>query len=210
MAEVYGGVGELIARLKKDGVDAGEGERARIVDEARKEAERIVEAARKEAQKITETAKSDAARTKAQLDTELRLAARDFVASFHQRFTSQVVRPVVGETVGSALAEDTRTFFLLQEVLVAALGQGTSIDVVVDQKKRDAFVASLSGELQKRVAAGTLVVTGEDGLSGFRLAKKGEGFVWDLSKDAIASELARLVDPALRGAFAPSSESARH
>jgi vacuolar-type H+-ATPase subunit E/Vma4 len=208
MAEVYGGVGDLIARLKKDGVDAGESERARILGDAQREAERIVVEAQKAAAKIVDGARTERERLQRQLETELRLAARDFIAGFHQRLSSQVIRPMVNETVSSALAEDTRVFFLLQEVLVAYVGgDGRAIDLVVDAKKRDALVASFTGELARRARDGSLRVIGEDGFSGFRLSKKGEGYVWDMSVDAITSEMARLIDPALRALFAPSKDA---
>jgi len=208
MAEVYGGVGELIARLKKDGVDAGESERSRILAEAQREADKLLADARGTSQKIVDAARAERERLQRQLDTEMRLAARDFISGFHQRLTSQVIRPIVNETVTSALAEDTRVFFLLQEVLVAYVGgDGRAVELVVDAKKRDALVASFTGELARRAREGSLRVVGEDGLSGFRLSRKGEGYVWDMSVDAITSEMARLIDPALRALFAPSKEA---
>lgn len=208
MAEVYGGVGDLIARLKKDGVDAGETERSRILGDAQKEAERIVADAQTAATKIVDGARTERERLKRQLETELRLAARDFIAAFHQRLSAQVIRPAVNETVTSALAEDTRVFFLLQEVLVAYIGgDGRAVELVVDAKKKEALVASFTGELARRAREGTLRVVGEDGLSGFRLSRTGEGYVWDMSADALSSELARLIDPALRGLFGPSKDA---
>jgi vacuolar-type H+-ATPase subunit H len=208
MAEVYGGVGELIARLKKDGVDVGESERSRILAEAQREADKLLADARGTSQKIVDAARAERERLQRQLDTEMRLAARDFISGFHQRLTSQVIRPIVNETVTSALAEDTRVFFLLQEVLVAYVGgDGRAVELVVDAKKRDALVASFTGELARRAREGSLRVVGEDGLSGFRLSRKGEGYVWDMSVDAITSEMARLIDPALRALFAPSKEA---
>lgn len=200
MKEPASGISNLIARIKADGVEAGERERQARLDAAAREAEQMIAQARAEAERIVTAAKEESERRKRQLDAELRMAARDFVLGLHERLSTQVIAPATADVVQAALADDQA----IAELVVAVLGERVQgAQLTLDADRRTALEAAILRRIDDRAAAGAIEITGEAGLGGFRLTREGDAFAWDMSHDAIARELARLVEPSLRAALAP-------
>lgn len=208
MTEIQGGLADLLTRLKRDGVEAGEAERDRIVHDANERAERIEREAREKAARLLAEAEAERARLRQQLDAELRLAARDFVASFVQRVRREVTQPVVSEAVRGTASKPSFLEDTLRELVVERVkAQGTGATVEVGAERHDALVAFFARALDEKAAAGKVKVSGAPGLDGFKLQREGEGFVWDFSEAAVTAELARLVDPGLKRFFSlPGTE----
>lgn len=195
------GIAELIGRLKKDGVDAGEAEKQRLVEGAQKKADEIVEAAKKQAAEVLADAKRDRAKLQTQLDGELKMAARDFSMRMGDRIKAQVIRPVVADATRDVLSDEGFLKQAVHDVCVAVAKDGAGVDVVVSPEMKAKLEAYLTGELQKALGSGNVEVRDEHGLVGFRISPKGEGFSWDFTSDAVTRELSALVDPALRQYF---------
>ena len=216
MPETTSGIAELIAHLKQDGIDAGEAERARILKAARDEAEAILAQAHKRASQIVDDARAAADRQRAQLTSELKMAARDFMLSFQERLRRQVALPLVEARLQSALSDPDFLKGCLRELCARYAEQGVrGLDVVVGAELKGNLEGAFLKELEAAMKGGKVALVGEDGLVGFRLVPEGETFVWDFSLDAMARELAQLVDPALRSCFdlgggAPSSTARAH
>ncbi len=201
MAQTTSGIAELIGRLRKDGVDAGEAEKSRILDEAQQQADAIVAAAKQTAEDLLGGAKQERERLKQQLDAELAMAARDFVLRFSERVRAQVVRPVVNESVRGALSDPGFLQSALKE-LVVRYAEGGTVEVAVAPELRQQLEGFFTQELARSLAGGKAQLVDEQGLVGFRIIKQGESFAWDFSEDAVAKELVRLVDPTLKTYFA--------
>lgn len=200
MNEAASGIANLIARIKTDGVEAGETERKARIAAAQAEAEQILATARTEAERIRAAAQADAERRSRQLDAELRMAARDFVFRLQERLSAQVLGPATSELAARALSDDQALAGLIVSLLRDASG-GT---LVVDPTRRATLEATLLTALGRRAQSGGLEIRDEAGLGGFRLVRKGEHFAWDVSQEAVARELARLVEPGLRSALSPT------
>lgn len=205
MAEVTSGIADLIAKIKRDGVDAGQSEREQILAGARDEATALVKKAQEEAEAIKRQAKLEAADAKARLQSELTLAARDFVYKFQQQVVAQAIRPAAGAATQEALS-DTQLVARLLEGAVASLSGDARLEATVHADQRAALEAALAG----RITAETLVLKDGGGDYGFKLQREGDHFVWDFGVEAVARELARLVEPGLRDALSfknlPSTE----
>lgn len=202
MSEATSGIASLISRIKQDGVQAGEAERQARVEAARKEAADIVAAAQKQAAAIVATAEAEATKRRAQLDAELRMAARDFVFRFQERLSSQVITPQADAAAAAAVGDGAGVVALVLQLL----GDQTSGKVTIDPSLRARLVAALGAKVSATAGAEGIEIVDEAGLGGFRLTRKGEHFVWDVSREAVARELARLVEPGLRGALSLSAD----
>lgn len=200
MNEAASGIANLIAKIKADGVEAGESERRVRVDAATREAEQVLAKARAEAERITAAAQADAERRRRQLDAELRMAARDFVFRLQERLSSQVLGPATSELAAQALSDDNAVAGLIVELLGDRVS-GSSL--TVDSARRQALEAAILRRIGAKAIGAGLEITDEAGLGGFRLVRQGEHFSWDVSQDAVARELGRLVEPGLRSALSP-------
>lgn len=204
MSEIQGGVGDLITRLRRDGVEAAEAEKARLTEQARADAQALVDQARAEARQIVEAAEAEADARRHKLDAELRLAARDFVADLRQRLSREIIGPSIAERAGQALGDVTFLQDILKDLLAGQLEAGdAAVEVTVAPELRTGLEAFFAKALAEQVDAGKIVFHDEAGLSGFRLTRRGASFVWDASEEAVAAAIARLVDPRLRDLLLP-------
>lgn len=202
MSQAASGVANLIARIKAEGVEAAEAERKARVDTATREAEQVLARARAEAERIVSTARSEAEQRRRQLDAELRMAARDFVFRLQERLSSQVSGPATSALVAQALADDDAVSGLIVDLLRDRAGGGT---LTLDTARREAIEAALLRRIGATAGDAGLEITDEAGLGGFRLVRRGEHFAWDVSQDAVARELGRLVEPGLRSVLSPKA-----
>ncbi len=200
MAETTAGIAELIARIKTDGVQAGQQERERIVAAATQEADAIVAKARNEAELIVRRARSEAETIRAQLKAELGMATRDFSMALGQQLREQVIDAAVREDVAFRLKDPKVLEQVIGEV-VGTLAADREVEVVVSEEMREVLVGAAWARIAAR-ARGGIELRGERRLSGFRLVMRGEHIVWDFSDQAIGAELATFVAPQLRQFFA--------
>jgi len=194
MTEASSGVASLIARIKQDGIQAAETERTARLGAARQEADDIIAAARRQAEAIVAEAHDAAARRRTQLDAELRMAARDFLFAFQERLSAQVIRPTADAAAAAALSDPSALASLVLAVVQGAFAGST---VGVEPQLREAFAAAIAA----KASAQGLEIVDDAGVGGFKLRVAGEHFVWDVSREAVARELARLVEPSLRDAL---------
>ncbi len=197
--ETTTGLAALIARLKQDGVEAGEAERRALLDAARHDAAEIVAAAHKQAERLVKTAEQEATARRAQLDAELRMAARDFVFRFRERIIHQVVGRVADAAAAATVGNDAALAELVVQLLASnASGATLTANAALQAKVR----AALGARVDAAIAGGDIELVDAAGQGGFRLQRRGEHFVWDVTEAAIARELAQLVGPDLAAALA--------
>ncbi len=203
MSEVTSGIGELLQRLRKDGVEAGEAEKQRILREVETKAAAQLAAAETRAAQIVAAAEAEVEAKRKQFDAELRLAARDFTLRFTERIKRQVIEPLIDRHVAEALDSAG----LLETLLVELVrNEATGGRLTVSPETRSALESRLKGELAQMVESGAVRIQSEDGLSGFRLQRDGDAFTWDVTAETVARELSALVEPSLRDYFQPSSK----
>jgi V/A-type H+-transporting ATPase subunit E len=210
MAETTSGIAELIARIKKDGVVAGEEEKARIIQNAEEQADKILADAKKEAGNIVDGAKKERQALKEQLTAELKMAARDFVFDFQQRIKNQAIRPTVEKSVASVLKDPEFLKNALTQICADyAKDGGDRIEIMVDGELSKKLEAFFTGELHKALSRG-VSISDADGLVGFRLVRGDENFVWEFSLDAVTRAMTQLVEPGLRSFFDFETDGAKH
>jgi V/A-type H+-transporting ATPase subunit E len=195
MIETTSGIGDLLQRLRKDGVEAGQAEKQRILRDAEEQAAVVLAEAKKRAQEIVAAAEADAVAKHKQLDAELTLAARDFALRFAERVKKQTVEPLVKARVEQVLADGDA----LKQIIVALLRDGTGgASITVSPETKSALEAYFAQELARKIEGGQVEIVSESGVTGFRLQRKGDSFTWDVTGEAVAAEVAALVEPSLR------------
>src|SRR6056297_3657435 len=99
------GIEDLIGRLRREGVEEGEAEAARLVAEAEDRARGIVEAAEADAQALRELARQEADRTRHGGQEALRVAMRDAVLDLKDALSRRFAQQVEG-TVSDLTRDD--------------------------------------------------------------------------------------------------------
>ncbi len=195
MTEMTSGIGDLLQRLRKDGVEAGEKEKRRIRKSAEDEANALVAEAEARAAEIVGAARREAESKRKQLDAELGMAARDFVFRFAERVKKQIIQPLIAEKAAEALNNPD----VLKEVLSALVRERAGgARVTMSPETRDLLQSYFRHELARQLQGGELELISEDGLTGFRLEREGDSFAWDVTGESVARELSALVEPSLR------------
>jgi len=203
MTELTQGVNELIERIKSEGVTQAKAEKNRMISEAREEAARLISEAKSDAESILTDANKQCEALRARIDSELRLSVRDFVAKFQQQIKDHLIRPVIAGEVTQVMRDDRFLTDTLQAILLdyAKPGSGQA-EVTVDAGKAKKLGTYFSKLISDKLAGeSSLSVKAEDGLTGFRLRREGEGFTWDFTLEAIVTELQALVEPELKPFF---------
>ncbi len=193
------GLSELIQRLKHDGIVAGEGERDKILEHARIQGQKIIDDATKKANDLINQAQTQCIAKTAHMESELKMAARDFLLKFKNELRQKIIQPTVQAKVASAASDDEFIKNCLKDLVLeyATVGNG-QIEAVVSKQTKEKLVDFFKSELSKELAGKSMpILTSEDSLSGFKLKQSGQNFVWDFSVEAISQELSRLVDPTL-------------
>ncbi len=195
MTDMTSGIGDLLQRLRTDGVEAGEAEKQRIVREAEAKADAVLADAERRAKEIIAAAEAQAEARRKQLDTELNMAARDFTLRFAERVKRQKLEPLVTAKVADALGSADVLKEILVELIRSKVGSAT---VTLSPETRSKLEGYFQNELARLLEGEPLEIINENGLGGFRLQRHGESFTWDVTGEAVANELSLLVAPALR------------
>ena len=203
MSETTAGIDKLIARIRADAVEYGQGEREKIIAAAHKEAAAITAKAENEGSAVVTRAHEEARKLNEQMQAELRLAARDFTTGLSQRLRAQVIDPAIRDEVKAQLADAAVLAKVIGDA-VGALATDGDVEVVVGEAQTE-LLAGAAWQRITEQATNTLQLTGEAGLAGFRLQCNDQHVVWDFSDAAVAAELARFVSPALRKHFADTT-----
>lgn len=208
------GVDALVARLRDEGVAAGNAEAAAILTRARAEARETIDRAAAEARRHLEAARKEADSYRAAGEQALQTAMRDAVlgmkAQLMARFTTDVER-LVSEEMGDP---DLLRRMILQ--VAGRAGEGIDPDaklevilpeaaVGLDELRRDPdelehgpltkFALGLSAEMLR---AGVSLSTAADHGAGVEVRVSDGRLVVDLSDDAVAGLLLQHLQPRFR------------
>ena len=209
------GVEDLIARLRKQGVDAGHMAKEEIIAEGEREAERVVKEAREKAKEIVSEAGAEAERLRASGEDALRVAMRDTVLrmreTLRQRLEGQVRRLAAKQLVDEK--------FLRQLIIEVAgrarddagVREAQDVEVLLpeevigleDLQRRPEELESRLSQFAKEIASATWregVTIGvlEPGTRGIRIRLEDQQLQLDLTDRAIADLLLKHLQPRFR------------
>lgn len=181
---------DLIASIRKEGIEEAKKESEKIISEAKAAASEIVAKAEAEKEKILENAKKSIALERQSSEAAIRQAARDVSLSL-KKSIEEGFQSILSQKVDAALSGD-----VLVKVLEAVIkAEVSSSDVYVELSDNDfkALNAKLSETFRKQVENGMEFRTSSSLSSGFRVIEKDGSFYIDMSGD----ECSKLLFPYL-------------
>ena len=210
------GVEELIERLKKHGIAAGQEKAEHIIIDAQKRAEWIIEEAELEAQVLLNNAKAEAKAIKSSGEDALKLAARDVFLKLRDTLLGSFSHEVT-RVVGKQMAKDA----FLEQLIIELAGQvrdKTGIDdnqhiviqlpeniVGVEDLRRNPeelkegslshFTASLATDLLRE---GVKFEVSDELSSGLLIKLEDDNIVIDFTDEAVSALLLEHIQPRFR------------
>ena len=180
---------DLIASIRKDGIESATNESKKILEEARKEADLILKEAKAEKEKMIADAKKDIELERESSISSVKQAARDVTLTL-KKSLEEKFQKILDEKVSKALDDET----VIAEVLVSVLkGEFEDSEVVLPKEKIDGVRKILSEKLNGDLYKGIEFKASSLPNSGVKVyAKDGSAYI-DLSDE----ECTRLLYPYL-------------
>ena len=193
----------FVEKLQKDGIDAGQTEANKLLDDARAEAEKIIAEAKSQAEDITSDARAEAEKTVKQGKDELQLACRDTLLKLHE---------AVMRSIGAMLKQATQTQLkdkdflanLVREVVVQYAGKDARGDRPVEIKVSDEMLDAVSAWATSEASGTNVAITAGMKSAGFEYASSG-GTV-EVTAESVANVISEMVSPRLREMITKAGE----
>jgi V/A-type H+-transporting ATPase subunit E len=194
------GVGELIGRLKDEGVEAGKNKADQALRDAEKKASGILSQAKSEAEDIVAKAKAVAEAERQESREALKIAVRDTILTLKEqinlRFRDQVKR-LVAEDLGDA--DFLKKLILaVAEHAVSQDGEEKAYEILFSgeyKKELDSFIHSVMQDMFKK---GIEVKPLGDHSCGIKLRLKGEDMEIDLTDKILSDLILKFLVPRFR------------
>ncbi len=179
---------DLVASIRKEGIEEAKRQSAEILEKARAEADEIIRKAKEQSDELVSSAKAKCALEEESARAKIVQAGRDVSLSLKKSIET-LFSSILTDDVAKAMDEGLLAS-LVTEVVSADL-KGTVIEV--PEGKRNDIVAAIKGEAAAALRKGDVLRENRGVLSGIRLTSNdGSGYV-DLS----AEECALLLKPYL-------------
>jgi len=186
---------DLVASIRKDGIEVAQKEAAQIIADAKAQADEIVSQGRKRASQLIEDAQKEIDVRDQSARASLQQASRDVQLSLKKAIQKQLDNLLVDKLEEAFSSKDMLS---LVTSVVSQLSDGANSEVQLNEKDFKRLASSLKSELSEKIKGGLEIKAVEKVQSGFRIAEKdGSGF-YDFS----AEETANLMAPFLSSAIA--------
>ena len=175
---------DLIASIKKDGIESATNESKKILEEARKEAERIVNEAKKARDTIIADGKKTIEIERESSISSVKQAARDVSLTLRKNLEDKF-KKILGQKVSSSLDEK-----VIAEAIVAVVkGECNGCDVEVSKEMVDKVNAVLTSQFAKELEKGVTLRASSSVSGGFKVYSKDGSAYIDLSDEEITKLL---------------------
>ena len=186
---------ELIAKIKKDGVDAAETEAANIIDAAKKEAERIIAEAEAEADKILANAKNETERMVRSGEDSIRQAGRNLLISFRESVTKEI-NAILTKNVTAVYSSEDFAQLIVTVVEAWAKNPDTeNLTVILNDDTLKALEETVLASLKEKMLGGITLKASNSLEGGFRISSKDGSAYYDYSAEAVVDMLSGYLSP---------------
>ena len=175
---------DLIASIKKDGIESATNESKKILEEARKEAERIVNEAKKERDKIIADGKKAIEIERESSISSVKQAARDVSLTLRKNLEDKF-KKILGQKVSSSLDEKV----IAEAIVEVVKGECNGCDVEVSKEMVDKVNAVLTSQFAKELENGVTLRASSSVSGGFKVYSKDGSAYIDLSDEEISKLL---------------------
>ena len=186
---------ELIAQIKKDGVDAAEDQAATIINDAKAQAEKILADAQAQAEKILQNAKTENEKMVRSGEDAIRQAGRNLLISF-QESVGKELRAITGEAVTAAYARENLSGLILSVVENWTKDpESENLTVIMNAQDLAALEESLLAALKEKALQGVTLKASDNFDGGFRIAVANGSAYYDYSAEAVVDMLSGYLSP---------------
>lgn len=186
---------DLVASIRKDGIEVAQKEAAQIIADAKVQADDIVSQGRKRASQLIEDAQKEIDVRDQSARASLQQASRDVQLSLKKAIQKQLDTLLV-EKLEKAFSSEA--LVVLVTSVVKELSESTKTEIQLNEKDFKKLASSLKSELSEKIKGGLEIKAVDSVPNGFRIAEKdGSGF-YDFS----AEETANLMRPFLSSSIA--------
>jgi V/A-type H+-transporting ATPase subunit E len=192
-------INDISQYLKTKVLDPAEIEKNSIIKEANEQKQQIIQEAEKEAQRIINAAKSKAEHEQKNLESSLRISAKQAVNSLKLILEKDVLTKSIQEPVNKVLNDDALLKEFITEIINIFLksDEVPSLEVALSesmQKKLSDFIKQKS----KDAVQNKLDLSSETIPDGFHVVLKDSGMMYDFSAESIVELLSNYLRPELR------------
>ena len=189
-------VGELIEKIRNDGVKSAEEEAAKIITDAEQKAASIVRRAEGDAERLREVSLAEADKAARSGKEALRQAGRNLVLSVKGEIEALFEKVITAE-VTRALDEKLLSEAVLQAVKQLAHAEDGDAVIELSEKDSAALESALRARMSDDMARGARIKPFKGLNAGFRVSMKDGSVFYDFSEAEIAGMLARYLNPRL-------------
>ncbi len=208
------GVDELIARLREEGVAAGQQQADELLATAQKKANTLLQEAKQEAEQRVQKARSEATEFKAAAEAALKTAMRDMVLELKTDLTREF-----SQDLQRLVSEATQQPELLERMILEIVGQTSqsiataeSVEVVLPEKivgldelrndpsalRQGALTDVVFSMTRDMLQAGVSFAVSDELDGGLHIRLTEQGVTLDLSDVAVAKLLLQHLQPRFR------------
>lgn len=186
---------ELLEKIKKDGVEAAEGEAKAIIDAANAEAQKIVSDAKEKAEKIMQDAKAENAKTVQSGEDAIAQAGRNLLISFRQSVAKEL-EAIVGESINAVYSSDSLAEIIINVVEAWAKNPDTDkLSVILNGSDLEKLESTLLSALKAKMIEGVTLKPNDNFDGGFRIAVNEGSAYYDFSAEAVVEMLSNYLSP---------------
>ncbi len=186
---------ELIAQIKKDGVEAAETQAEAILNSAKDEAEKIISDAQAQAEKILLNAKNENERMVKSSEDAIRQAGRNLLISFRESVAREL-EAVVSKNVTAVYSSDSFAQLIIKAVECwINKPDAEDISVILNSDDLKKLEENLVAELNKKMLKGVTLKANDNFDGGFRIAVNEGKAYYDYSAEAVTDMLSNYLSP---------------
>ena len=164
-------LGNLIEKIKKEGVEEAQKKSDAILRKAEADAGTMIKQAREEAEKIIADARAQSDNFQKNSERAIQQALRDSVLLLKTRLTDLFDR-IFKKEMAETLKPDFLKTLILE--IVEQWGKGTDIEITVSEADRTELTKRLFQGLKKEMKDGIEIRVSSDISAGFRIGLKGQ------------------------------------
>jgi len=186
---------ELIAQIKKDGVDAAEDQACAIINDAKAQAEKILADAQAQAEKILLNAKTENEKMVRSGEDAIRQAGRNLLISFRESIAKEL-RAITCDAIDTAYTRENLSGLILSVVENWAKDpENENLTVILNEQDLAALEGTMLAALKEKLLQGVTLKASDSFDGGFRIAVKDGSVYYDYSSEAVVDMLSGYLSP---------------
>jgi V/A-type H+-transporting ATPase subunit E len=199
-------VQELIDKIKREGVEAGEKKAQDIEQLAKLQGEKIVKDAQKKAQEIIEQAKGEAKKLEDSAKMSIKQASRDMILSLRKEIVT-LLGQIVLKDVHSSLASDALLEIIKELILKSSEASVSSVRIELSLKDKEKLTEHVLAKLQKEIKKEIVIHSAEDISAGLRISFDKGKSSFDFSDQSLAEYLSLHLNPQISALLKDASKT---